>query len=536
MARETKYIDLHLHPHGRSFNYLRNSKLENKAEYHPWTGIKSNNKAMERGRRAFSYAQCSFAQCWNGNCAVVFAAIYPFEKGFFSGGGRLDNDAIMFLEKNVDRIPLLGGILNPILERLTGTVFSSESDRRSIKDYFQSLLMRMPGKRIEFLQSSSYDYWTETKKEIDFVASRNGIETDSKLLKRSLKREVYRQEPFETAKGTYIIAKNYQEVQEALERKQLVVILTLEGAHCFGTDTQRTEIFNRIHELKNMDFPVFFITFSHHFNNFLCGHAHSLIKSATLLTNQDEGLQAKFNEIGLAAARLLLSLAPENRKNDALGRRILIDVKHMGVESREQYYNEIILPSLEIHGDKIPVIASHVCYSGIRTFEKLKENYKNKKETDHLFEQRGLNHWNINVCDEDIEVILKTDGLLGICLDERIMGFNKTDKQDGFTLLKINLERMLEALSSNPRLKDEEKSKIWKVLCIGTDFEGYIDPTEKYPTVLQFEVLEKDFKSIVQSFIDGGKSQKYFITKSAEELSRDFCMNNVMGFLKQNFK
>lgn len=207
----------------------------------------------------------------------------------------------------------------------------------------------------------------------------------------------------------------------------------------------------------------------------------------------------------------------------------------MGVESREQFYNEIILPSLDSYEDKIPVIASHVCYSGIETFRELKENFKNNKETDHLFERRGLNHWNINVCIKDIEVILKTDGLLGICFDERIMGFNKTDKQDGFTLLKTNLERMLEALSSNPRLTDEEKSKIWKVLCIGTDFEGYIDPTEKYPTVLQFEVLEKDFKSIVQSFIDGGKSQKYFITKSAGELARDFCMDNVMGFLDQNF-
>lgn len=207
----------------------------------------------------------------------------------------------------------------------------------------------------------------------------------------------------------------------------------------------------------------------------------------------------------------------------------------MGVESREQFYQEIILPSLLEHGDKIPVIASHVCYSGIKTFTDLKRNYSENKETDDLLEQRGLNHWNINVCDQDIELILKTDGLLGLCLDERIMGYNKTDKQDGIALLRTNLERLLDSLSSNPNLTSGEKEKIWTVLCIGTDFEGYIDPTEKYPTVIQFRELEEDLKSIIQTFKNSGKSSRYFITKTAEAHARDICMNNAMGFLAMNF-
>ncbi|MEB2777465.1 hypothetical protein SYJ56_19275 [Algoriphagus sp. D3-2-R+10] len=535
MGRTPKYIDIHLHPHGRTFNFLRNSKLKNSEDYNPWTSIKSNYKAMERGKRAFSFSQCNFAQCWNGDCAVVFAAIYPFEKGFFSGGGHLDKDSIFVLENTIDKIPLFGRVVNSILEKITGAVFNSEYERKSVKDYFQSMLMRMPGKRIEFLQSPEYDYWTEAKEEIEFILSRNGVESKSKILKRSLKKEVKKSESFEKAVGTYVVAKNFKDISDALDENKLVIVLTLEGAHSFGLDKNKFEVFNRIEELKRMEYPIFFVTFSHHFNNYLCGHAHSLIKGALLLANQNDGLQSEFNDLGLAAARLLLSLSPENIKNeDSLGRRILLDVKHMGVESREQLYHEIIFPCLH-KNDNIPVIASHVCYSGVATFEELKENWTLKKETEDLFLNQGLNHWNINVCDQDIEVILKTNGLLGICLDERIMGFNKSDKQNGFVLLETNLERLLEGLFFNTNLSPEEKSRIWNVMCIGTDFEGYIDPTENYPTVIEFKELEKDLKSIIQKFIDSGKAERYFIFNTPEQIARDFCMDNVMNFLRENF-
>lgn len=536
MERQTKYIDIHLHPHGRSFNFLRNSKLKDSEDYHPWTAIRSNIKAMEDGRRAFSYSQCSLAQCWNGDCAVVFAAIYPFEKGFFSGGGKLDKDAVLFLVKSFSRIPLLGSLVNPILEKLAGIVFNSDAERKSAKDYFQSLLMRMPGPRVEFLQSKSYDYWTEMKEEICFLTSRSGLETESKVLKKSLKKEVKKTEEFERARGTYIVAKNYGELKDALDKKQLVIVLTIEGAHSFSTDTQLTSVLCRIKELKDK-YPVFFITFSHHFNNSLCGHAHSLIKGATLFANQKDGMQAQFNPLGIAAVRLLLSLTDQNIKNEtALGRRILIDVKHMGVESREQFYKEIILPALNNHGDKIPVIASHVCYSGIATFLDMKKNWQENLESDDLLFGNGLNHWNINVCDEDVEIILKTEGLLGICLDQRIMGFFKGDNRDGKKLLESNLGRLLDAVIQNNKLNQEEKSKVWKILCIGTDFEGYVDPTKNYPTVLQFEQLEEDLFKFIQKYIDEGKAEQYYISKPATEIARDICMNNVMEFLKIHFR
>ena len=64
-----------------------------------------------------------------------------------------------------------------------------------------------------------------------------------------------------------------------------------------------------------------FVTFSHHFYNELCGHARSLRKIIGKLTNQEEGINTSFTPLGLEVLDILLD------KNN--GRRILIDVKHM---------------------------------------------------------------------------------------------------------------------------------------------------------------------------------------------------------------
>ena len=45
-------------------------------------------------------------------------------------------------------------------------------------------------------------------------------------------------------------------------------------------------------------------------------------------------------------------------------------------------------------------------------------------------------------------------------------------------------------LSSDPQIKS--KKEIVNTFCLGTDFDGFIDPVNEYPTVLDFGKLAKD--------------------------------------------
>lgn len=535
------FADLHCHPHGRSFNYLRNTRHRNGKKYNPWTIILSNWRKQRKGARAFSYSQCDLAKLQNGNGRIIFASLYPIEKGFFRGGGKIDGEGVRKIQRFLDSIPPLGFITRPLFNSAVRSVLSSKEGRTSAKDLFQSLLMRMPLSRVNFIQSSQYDYYQELKEEYQFLISKTGLKEKAKIHGPLLKRIFWprfpgnRTKQSTKAEGTYTVAKDFKEVDGEVKKGNIVFIVTIEGMHALGTDKQLPEVFKRIEEIKNWIYPVFFITFAHHFNNYLCGHAHSFPNIGKLLLNQDDGMHEPMNKVGLAAARYLLSLDKDNNHKKNLGRRIFLDVKHMGATARKQYYEEIVEPCLGKH-DVIPVIASHVGYSGVETLDEMISNYGN--ENDEPVD--GLNNWNINVCDEDILMILRTEGLLGLSFDERILGQNpkKKDKVLSKKLIWNNIKGILDAVEKLSSLNDHQKEKIWDVLTIGTDFDGYIDPADEYQTALEYSKFAEDLESLLETEIfSGNKQNKYFVrpNDSAEELVNKICFENVHKFLNDNF-
>jgi len=125
---------------------------------------------------------------------------------------------------------------------------------------------------------------------------------------------------------------------------------------------------------------------------------------------------------------------------------------------------------------------------------------------------------------------------LGLCLDQRILGQQDKKEVSGKTLLRNNLKMMLERLHQKSTLTEAEKARIWEILCIGSDFEGYIDPPEGYATVMEFDRLEKDLKDILEGFVEEGLQEAFHIQKSPALLARDIMMENVMRFLDRNFE
>lgn len=540
-----KFADIHCHPHSRAFHWMRGSKIElSKKKKHsdyfnPWTIVLSNFKQQKKGKRAFSYSQCDPVKLTNGNTALVYAALYPFEKGFFNGTEELDKEDLV---KGLDKVAQWGMRLLPLQWLILGirTLVNKKSGgKNSLRDYFQAIVMKMPMRRINYITSAEYDYYEELHKERDFLLNATGQQKRNKILITGIrkffksKKRVRKNHPESLeATGKYVVCKNYGEVNNAITANNIAMVMTIEGMHALGTDNSLDKISERIQEIKQWDYPIFFITFAHHFNNFLCGHAHSITKVAEWFMSQKDGVNEGFNDVGLKAARELLSLneslayVPEE-----LGRRILVDLKHTAAASRKDFYEKIVSKCFE-NGHVIPVILSHVGYSDVTTLDRHIELQDDEK--DDALSDNGFYPWNINACDEDIKWAAKTNGIIGLCLDQRILGAGTKHKtgEDSELVFK-NLKAMLDVVLT---MESPYKENLWNIFSLGTDFEGYIDPINKYADALDFELLRKDLETYIKETLWTQKEKYYLVEESdIARVANKICFQNAMDFLEKNF-
>lgn len=535
----SRFADLHCHPHSRAFHWMRHTKQEtkHKGRFHAWNVVLSNFKKQGKGKRAFSYSQCDPVKLWNGDTKLVFASLYPFEKGFYKGGKIEQSKLIRLLEG----LSVSGfGFLNPIKwgQLLFTFVTGGPTILRSARLFLQSLLMRMPIKRIKYFVSADYDYYEELIRERDFLVKMSGQKTRNRILipgaKKLWKSAKKLRKKFPDsldANGKYVMCSDFAEVESSINQNDIAMILTIEGMHSLGTDTHLEKVEERIMEIKQWPQPVFFITIAHHFNNFLFGHAHSIPNSLKVLSDQSQGMNGDFQPEGIRAIKLLLGVDDDFNRDQSLGRRILPDFKHTSVQSRKWYYENILTP-LITKGDNVPVILSHVGYSGWKTLQE-SIDYSSREEDKDLVE--GFYPWNINACGEDAVWVAKTNGLIGLCFDQRILGDRK-DKKSSIGLMVRNLIAMVDAIVTDEQLSDEQKKNCWTHFTIGTDFEGYIDPTQDYSNSLEFGDFEKDLRSKLSLLSDGDKA-KYNLN-SPEDLKNavdGICFNNAFEFLRRNY-
>ncbi len=526
-----KFSDLHCHNHMRPHFHMQQNvaKFKRKGLYSPWTVISSNRLGYLKGKMGASYSQSDLVKAWNGNVRLTFNSLYPLERQFVKGVDKVDT--------------------REMFKFLIGV---ATSHHLPLRDLIQTFYMRIPKEAVDFFQSKEYDYWDSLQKEMQFVIMDSGKTIPKNkvytagLLRRILevkKRRVSKLEQELLAENArYYIPESKAYLEKSLsDDNEITMVLTIEGAHALGTDRASiAEISRRVTYLKSQwPVPVFFITFAHHFDNKLCGHAHSIPDKGKALLDQSKNLNVGFNENGKRIVRELLGLNKKLEIDTKLGYRILIDIKHMSAQSRKDYYREFIIPCIE-KGDKIPVIASHCGFSGICSLDDHIRDYDLEVD-DYLDPTGNFNAWNINVCEEDLEMIIKTHGLFGLSFDQRILGIVKEDKnsrRNGMKLLWSNIQAMAISAYSNPNIPDEDKPKFWKCITIGTDFEGLIDPIDPYPSVLEFEIFANNLVfELEQTRKD--KSAKYLShlksREDSEQLVADFCYNNVEGFVKNNY-
>lgn len=536
------FADLHCHPAFWAFNKRPDSLSFDWSNHHIWSVEYSgkDKKNLEKGKMA-NYKQADFENLSGGDVRLVFGALYPLEKGFFIGNERLFTDLANGLIDKTLNWPrwsrrLLGIVFSPI--NWVSKLLNSDGPAR---DLLQKKIMAFSKERINYLQDSEkYDYYREIEGEFSLYKT-----FENKKPKWPASPETLQ----------YRMPSNGSEISGIIEQEnKIAVVLTVEGFHALCLENvpgkkhslqlvPEQEVLRRIDVLKN-EWKVFFVTFSHHFTNMLAGHAHSLPLLMHEISNPVPDMNAGFvNPLAEKYIRRLLSIDAQNNTDTGLGRRVLIDVKHFSAASRKAYY-KIVKAFNEKNDEKIPVIASHCGYYGplngkpCVTLQYQVENAH--KEADDSF-YNEFYRWNINLCDEDIEMVFLSGGLIGISFDQRILGVRNSNDQrewaSTYTVAK-NIIAMVSSVAQNPALAGFNPAGIWNCLCIGTDFDGLVDPVNFYPSSGRFGSLRENLVNILTNleqprkhalFIDGNPF-------SPAEVVDMFCFTNALQFAQKHFK
>ena len=463
-----RFADLHCHPnlktYGHSF-YAEAEDLNDKS--HVWHKRKPGRFAKKLNTLIgiTKFSQADFNTMSNANVKIAFVSYYPFEKGFF-----------------------INGQLNgPISAQLASFVTS------------------IGYKRVRYIQKHK-DYFADLNNEDQFF-------------KRSCKAsnvngELYR----------WDFANSYEEVRSILkENNKIAVIPTIEGAHVlntglglYGRSLDESEIFHNIDLLKKWDHPPLFITFAHNFYNDLCGHARSLDPLGPLV-NQFPGLNIGFTELGFKVAHKLLE-----------GKPIYLDIKHMSVKSRKQYY-ELLQHEYQ---NQIPIIVSHGAITGVDW-----SGCSNSSLHDTYFCNDDINFY-----DEELIQIQRSGGLFALQLDGNRLApknilkksLRDIDKPDAIRHSAVIIWRQIQHIAE---ILDRNNLKAWDTVCIGSDFDGTINPLNGLWTSANFDTLAEHLLVLSDDFLKGNNKLSLKENKeiTPEEIVDNFTINNTLDFLRRNF-
>ncbi|MEC9442164.1 MAG: hypothetical protein VYE40_13755 [Myxococcota bacterium] len=530
------FADLHSHPTLYGFNRMRNTSAEGDAErFHPWSQHDEDLDHLKKGKRASAYSQADVAKLTASRCRLTFASITPIEKGFLlvtpqmkqnftsealklaTGATLVRSGAKFFRDGSADALYELSGILR---------------NQGPVRQALQKGMMRYPLARIKHMQSPGFDYWDEFHKEYNFWKRKDGVrqEVDSTTAGR--------------ISGCYHMIDTEEKLHAVIEDDaagELAMVMTIEGAHTFsiGPDDEPLAdeiVLSRIKELKALPAPIFFLTLAHHFDNGICGHAHSIPDAGYVVLDQTrrmhEGLE-KRDDFGARVVRELLAL-DENLEDNG-ERRILIDCKHMSARSRKEYYETIVRPAnakLAENEPALPVILSHAGYSGVSSLDAMIEDTGNEDDYWHI---GAYYAWNLNFCDDDIRMVHETGGIFGVCLDQRVAGILPKQKVHDEQWIHVLMQQILgvvDVIMLDDRYSPQEKARIWDCVGLGTDYDGMIDPMSRYPTTLDLDLLAMDLHEALEAIAHTRMIQEIGV----ETLVEKICWKNAWELVRRHFK
>lgn len=554
------YADLHSFPAAFAYDHARLWD-DIRLPANPWAIPPSQPSKLAKPSGPAGYSQADLAKCVRSNTRLLFASLSPIEKGFFIGvaGSRVTKQFMVELHHrwhNDGEKATCKWLLDQLQQR-PGLEKLSASDLQ----FLCSRTMNLQAPQVKKLQNGHYDYFEELKNEYSFFLDRSGrvttsaydIQIDTTGIPRKWQ-------------GSYTLVANGKEINLDPDGNDIAIVPTLGGIHSLGVgnpedfdsrpgypkkDVDLATLKHRIRQIKGEEpldnGPVsrwqhrpFYITFAGHFFNSLCGHAKSFRKPASLLYDQRKGQSLGVLSGCLDVWKELLGLTHDLEPTGS--ERILIDVHHMSAASRLDYYKHIIHPYNQAHKENpIPVIASHAGYSGVDFLQTIVDLAKKNIDADDWYE-KGFLAWSMNLTDEDVLQIFNSRGMLGLSLDYHLLGGDSSASWlEQIPLPAIarrrNLNLLKRTIQQFVRIPFDyhvaEPHTIWHRLALGSGFDGFMQPMNRYASVLQFNTLEQDLIQILNELRH--EDPLWFAYHKPEDLARMICFDNAYEFVKRHY-
>jgi microsomal dipeptidase-like Zn-dependent dipeptidase len=365
------------------------------------------------------------------------------------------------------------------------------------------------------------------------------------LIMEDVEEVLLKPERFGITNKKVVLLKNGVQYNQ-FDESAVYVVFSIEGCHSLANTfdsakiTAKGVLENLDNILKVRGYPVISVNLTHFEQYSFCSHAYGI-----LFFNND-AFMPKLKEINEEGITLVKA---------CYERKVLIDVKHMSLGSR-RFLTEQLRRRQDFININQPIICTHAGFTGLS----LKDipdyiQYQVIKNRDYDYilwnKPRGY-EWNvatafnpssINLYDEEIISILESDGIIGLSLDKRILGYSRppedgamnelayeeqyiSKKEKEYFLTKKVLGRKMDDFSCitsvevlaggdvNPALGayhlchfmahllhfikvTQAAAYDWEMastqICIGSDFDGMINPIWCCPSVNYLGEFKKDF-------------------------------------------
>lgn len=530
-----KISDLHTHP---SFKPFHNRNEKNNTFQNMWNGVVGRNSyfykvgALLRGlfKETARDSQSNLNEFISGDLQTACVVVHPIERGWFF---RPDLKKRL-IHRLLVRLAVSKGKLKFILASMTGIPLESASR------YFDEAETSIP---VDYYQEDTYP-------EYDYMAQQEGSKA--------------------TWDHEYIIVKDHTGYQAAKNAGKIPLFLSIEGGHALINLTENKMLHLeydelsqdqiehiRLHLKKNIErvkgqgddlsfkpehTPIY-LTLSHMYQNFLAGHSRTYMEGGigpdiADLLDQEVGMNAGLTELGREAIDLLIS--------DQNGSRILIDVKHLSVRGRKDYYQIA-------RQHNLPIIASHVAMAGVEDFvDNPKDSRKDQKKN-------YFSRWSINLSDLDARFIHESDGIIGIALHEGRMPGGQAKKRIKKIKKKIRKGHELEEILRFQYLKLTMgnifqiilaigEKEAWTRIMIGSDYDGIMNPFDIYPKTSSFQRFIYDMEKFLENpkpitVYRGGKETTLSATEikdhmfgfTPNQIAKMIAIENFENFIQRHF-
>jgi microsomal dipeptidase-like Zn-dependent dipeptidase len=442
------------------------------------------------------------------------------------------------------------GLVNVCLGPLEKGFVKTRIGSRALPLFLVGLVTGVTRERLKYLTKTE-SYFRDIEKEMEYFTSLDSVEIEERRYK-------------------LISKKTELKPVTIMDTGEIQVVFSIEGANVFDIESApESTVIDNIGRIKKWKFRPLWVSPSHHFYNEISGHSKTLPKVVNILVDQKPGINTGITPFGKEVIEKLL--------DDEGGKGILIDIKHFSRQSRLDFY-KIRKEYCNSGGTflNIPIIVSHSACNGWKSNEY--EDMDGGEREGKLY-ATGFNNWEdlranfselpVNLTDQDIAEVAHSGGIIGIQLDQRRLGNHET-----FRRIRKNI-RQKKAPYNDDNVYDKEtlkkywwskpvweniyyiarvikqidpsyKINPWSVQCIGSDFDGMINPLDYFWTAKDLNALRSGLLYHARKYAENeianlpaSNSERVFTEKtsynSEKVISPDEVVNRIMTDNAYNF-